>query len=102
MTGHWATLRQLVLSMRDAECEVCGDSKFKLRRITFERADCSTEEDVKLLCDDCHDKMKPIPFYEEYLAKHGVKPPTPVRPTVKLQSIQDWIIEDIERRRANR
>ena len=103
MTAYWQALRQLVLSMRPAECEVCSSPDFKLRRITFERADCPEEEDVKLLCDDCHTEMKPIPFFEEYMARQSKPVEPPTRPVVAVQPIQDWIIEDIERRkRVNR
>jgi hypothetical protein len=51
-----------------SQCEACGSAKTMFRRITFERGDDPLPEDVKFLCDPCHAKLKPIPFYEDWLA----------------------------------
>src|SRR5665647_488400 len=49
-------------------CEACRENfETKLRRITFERGDFPTKDDVKFLCDPCHDALKPIPFYDEFM-----------------------------------
>jgi len=65
---HWRDLREGLAEERGELCEACRENfETKLRRITFERGDFPTKDDVKFLCDPCHDALKPIPFYEEFI-----------------------------------
>ena len=65
---YWCDLREELAEERGELCEACRVSfETKLRRITFERGDFPTKDDVKFLCDPCHDALKPIPFYDEFM-----------------------------------
>ena len=65
---HWRDLREELAEERGELCEACReDFETKLRRITFERGNFPTKDDVKFLCDPCHDALKPIPFYDEFM-----------------------------------
>lgn len=57
-TGHWKNIRKQALFRAKYKCQLCGDkSKLNVHHNTYENRGEEKDEDLIVLCQDCHSKF---------------------------------------------
>jgi hypothetical protein len=59
VSAHWQEFRTKIIAKRGYRCEICPASgvKIALHHRTYERLGNESEDDIILVCPDCHDRI---------------------------------------------
>lgn len=58
LTEHWKTIRKRKLRKANYKCELCNSTeKLNVHHKTYENRGCEKDEDLIVLCEDCHGKF---------------------------------------------
>jgi len=58
---HWQAKRTHILLTRGSRCQQCGAlGPVHLHHVSYDRLGCERDEDILLLCTDCHRQMHSI------------------------------------------
>ena len=61
LTEHWQEVRQRALERSGNRCDMgCASKKLHVHHRTYERRGFERDEDVRVLCEECHGKFHDI------------------------------------------